>query len=553
MARALHQVLQEQIEGALLGLAQLELHAIHAQPQFLADVVIDVGSGFFRLRCAVLDFGHEAPRYGRKSARVGRNLALAAKQEQHLQEIGVYNVKSAGGRGARGNMTTAETEISPALQTGQIRPSFGEAFKVWLKIGCINFGGPAGQIAMMHRVLVDEKKWIDEPRFLHALNFCVLSPGPEAQKLATYIGWLLHGVRGGFAAGVFFVLPGAFVMLGLSLLYALGRGVPIVDGALFGIKAAVLVIVLEALIRIGKRALKTSVLLGIAGAAFIGIFFFAVPFPLIVIVAALVGYFVAQSSPAMMGLKDDVGVIAEPAPDRWRQALIASIVGLAVWWAPVALVAMALGGDHVLVTIGTFFSKLAVVSFGGAYALLAYMAQQAVETHHWMTAPELVDGLGLAETTPGPLILVTQFVGFLAAFRDAAPFSAITAGILGAAMTTWVTFTPSMLWIFAGAPFVEQLRGNRRLSGALAAITAAVVGVILNLTVWFALHVLFGQVTEKHAGPLRWFAFDPLALDLKASALAIIAGVLAFGLHRSLIEVVGVMAVLGVLMQLVLG
>jgi chromate transporter len=274
---------------------------------------------------------------------------------------------------------------------------------------------------------------------------------------------------------------------------------------------------------------------------------------LIVIVAALAGYFVAQSSPAMMGLKDDVGVIAAPAPDRWRQALIASIVGLAVWWAPVALAAVALGGDHVLVTIGTFFSKLAVVSFGGAYALLAYMAQQAVETHHWMTAPEMVDGLGLAETTPGPLILVTQFVGFLAGFRHAAPFSPVVAGVLGAAMTTWVTFVPSMLWIFAGAPFVEQLRANQRLSGALAAITAAVVGVILNLSVWFALHVLFGQVEEQHLGVLRWFAFDPLALDLKTTALAVIAAVLAFGLHRSLIEVVGVMAALGIAVRLLFG
>ena len=233
--------------------------------------------------------------------------------------------------------------------------------------------------------------------------------------------------------------------------------------------------------------------------------------------------------------------------------MIATLAGLAIWWAPVALAAATLGANHVLVSIGTFFSKLAVVSFGGAYALLAYMAQEAVETHGWMTAPEMVDGLGLAETTPGPLILVTQFVGFLAAFRDASPFSPVAAGILGAAMTTWVTFVPSMLWIFAGAPFVEQLRSNQRLSGALAAITAAVVGVILNLSVWFALHVLFGQVKEMHTGWLRWYAFDPLALDLRATALAAVAGVLAFGLHRSLIETVVVMAVLGIAVQLALG
>jgi chromate transporter len=445
---------------------------------------------------------------------------------------------------------------SPSTTTtpgGAVLPSFGEAFKVWFKIGCLSFGGPAGQIAMMHRVLVDEKKWVDEARFLHALNFCVLSPGPEAQKLATYIGWLLHGVRGGLAAGILFVMPGAFVMLGLSLAYALGRGIAIVDGALFGIKAAVLVIVIEALIRIGKRALKTWVLLALAGAAFIGIYFLAIPFPVIVIAAALIGFLVAQSSPALLGLKDDTGPLAAPAPDRWRQATIASLTGLLVWWAPVVLVAVALGPRHVLTDIGLFFSKLAVVSFGGAYALLAYMAQEAVATYGWMTAPEMVDGLGLAETTPGPLILVTQFVGFLAAYRDAAPFSPVAAGILGAALTTWVTFVPSMLWIFAGAPFVEQLRANRRLSGALAAITAAVVGVILNLSVWFALHVLFGRVTEIHFGPVRWFAFDPLALDLKTTALAAIAALLAFGLHRGLIEVVAIMAALGIAVRLTLG
>jgi chromate transporter len=450
-------------------------------------------------------------------------------------------------------MTMVDAPASPSPVTGgEAHPSFGEFFKVWLKIGCVNFGGPAGQIAMMHRVMVDEKRWIDEPRFLHALNFCMLLPGPEAQKLATYIGWLLHGVRGGLAAGVLFVLPGAFVMLALSLLYAYGRGFSVVDGALFGIKAAVLVIVLEALVRIGKRALKTWALLALAAAAYIGIFFFAMPFPLIVVAAGVVGFLVAQSSPGMLGLKADVGAVTKPPPGRWRQAVSAGAIGLVAWWAPVALAVLALGPKHVLVSIGTFFSKLAVVSFGGAYALLAYMAQEAVETQGWMTAPEMVDGLGLAETTPGPLILVTQFVGFLAAFREAAPFSPLVAGILGAAMTTWVTFAPAMLLIFAGAPFIEQLRANRRLSGALAAITAAVVGVILNLSVWFALHVLFGQVEEMRAGPLRWYAVDLWALDLKASALAVIAGVLAFGLHRGLVETVAVMAALGIAAQFII-
>src|SRR5436190_14945390 len=277
----------------------------------------------------------------------------------------------------QGEMIAARTEASP---------TFGEAFRLWFKIGCIKFGGPAGQIAMMHRMLVDEKKWIDEPRFLHALNFCMLLPGPEAQKLATYIGWALHGVRGGLVAGILFVVPGALVMLGLSLLYALGRGIAWIDGALFGIKAAVLVIVVEALLRIGRRALKTPLLYGLAGAAFLGIFFLNAPFPLIVAIAALIGWWVSRTSPAQVGLKDEAIVTAPPPPDRWRQFFVASIVGLIVWWAPVALVALALGPTHVLVTIGAFFSKLAVVSFGGAYALLVYMAQHAVETHDCMTS-----------------------------------------------------------------------------------------------------------------------------------------------------------------------
>jgi chromate transporter len=420
--------------------------------------------------------------------------------------------------------------------------AFSEALRVWLKIGCLGFGGPAGQIALMHRVLVDEKKWVDEARYLHALNFCMLLPGPEAQKLATYVGWLLHGVRGGLAAGILFVLPGALVMLAVSLLYVLGSGIPVIEGALFGIKAAVLVIVIEALLRIGRRALKTGLLYAIAALAFVGIFFLDLPFPAIVVAAALIGYFhVGGQAPHQ---------VAAPAPGRWRQFGAAVGVGLALWWAPVLLAAVALGPEHVLVDIGLFFSKLATVSFGGAYALLSYMAQEAVETYGWMTAPEMVDGLGLAETLPGPLIKVTQFVGFLAAWRDAAPFSPVAAGIIGSVMTTWVTFAVPMLLIFAGAPFVEQLRANHRLSGALTAITAAVVGVILNLTVWFALHVLFPGVEEMRAGPLRWYGFDPLAVDRWALALAAVAAALGFGLRRGLIEMVLVMAVLGVAVRL---
>lgn len=422
--------------------------------------------------------------------------------------------------------------------------AFADALRVWLKIGCLGFGGPAGQIALMHRILVDEKKWVEEQRYLHALNFCMLLPGPEAQKLATYVGWLLHGVRGGLAAGILFVLPGALVMLAVSLLYVLGSGIPVVEGALYGIKAAVLVIVVEALIRIGKRALKTGLLYAIAALAFVGIFFLDLPFPAIVLAAALIGYFHVHGQQPHQS--------APPAPDRWRQFGIAVGTGLALWWAPVLVVALVLGPGHVLVDIGVFFSKLAAVSFGGAYALLSYMAQEAVETYGWMTAPEMVDGLGLAETLPGPLIKVTQFVGFLAAWRDAAPYSPVATGVIGSVLATWVTFALPMLLIFAGAPFVEQLRANRRLSGALTAITAAVVGVILNLTLWFALHVLFPGVEESRAGPLRWYAFDPLAVDLWTLALAAVAAVLAFGLRRSLLEMVLAMAALGVAVRLLL-
>jgi len=432
--------------------------------------------------------------------------------------------------------------IMHATEQSPPKPSFGEAVRIWFKIGCLSFGGPAGQIAMMHRVVVDEKKWLPEPRFLHALNFCMLLPGPEAQQLATYIGWLMHGVRGGLAAGILFVLPGAVVMLALSLLYAYGRGIGVVDGALYGIKAAVLVIVIEALIRIGKRALKSAWLVAIAAAAFVCIYFLALPFPLIVAGAALIGFLTV---PRHGDAAADAEPTASRANGRLRHAAQAVGIGLTLWWLPVLIIALALGPQHVLVSVGLFFSKLAVVTFGGAYAVLAYMAQQAVEAHSWLSAPEMIDALGLAETTPGPLILVTQFVGFLAAFRDSAPFTPLIAGVIAAMLTTWVTFVPSIMWIFAGAPFIEELRGNKKLAGALAAITAAVVGVILNLSVWFALHVLFGTVTEMHTGIVRWYAFDPNALDKHVAILAVTAAILTFRFHRSLIEVIGVMALLG--------
>lgn len=445
-----------------------------------------------------------------------------------------------------------ETEHHPSsIAVG--RPGAAEALKTWFKIGCLSFGGPAGQIAMMHRVLVEEKKWIDEARYLHALNYCMLLPGPEATQLAAYVGWLMHGVKGGLAAGLLFVLPGALVMVGLSFAYVLARGLPLVEGALFGIKAAVLVIVLEAVLRIGRKALKTRLLLALAAAAFVAIFVFDLPFPLIVISAAAIGYGVAAIAPARLALSSVPPMRLQPGESRWRGALLAAGVGALLWLAPIAFAAAALGGDHVLVALGLFFSKLAVVSFGGAYALMAYMAQQVVEAHGWLSAREMVDGLGLAETTPGPLILVTQFVGFLAAFRFPAPFEPLPAALLGAVMTTWTTFVPSFVFIFAGAPFIEALRGNARLAGALSAITAAVVGVVLNLAVWFALHVLFARIAEMHTGPFRWYRLDPTSLDGAQAMLAAVAAVLAFGFQLGLVRIVLVMAALGLGWRLAFG
>ncbi len=311
--------------------------------------------------------------------------------------------------------TTVETRMTSG---GVAVPTFREAFAVWFKIGCLSFGGPAGQIATMHRILVDEKKWIDEPRFLHALNYCMLLPGPEAQQLATYVGWTLHGLRGGLAAGLLFILPGALVMLGLCFVYVLARGLPLVEGALYGIKAAVLVVVIEAIIRIGRRGLTSPLLFTLAAAAFVCIFILTLPFPLLVIAAALIGFFFARTAPAQLGLKLVDGPAAPVRAGRWRDAGVTAATWFVIWWAPVALAAIMLGPDHILVTLGVFFSKLAVVSFGGAYALLAYMAQQIVETYGWLRPDEVIDALGLAETTPGPLILVTQFVSFIAAWRN---------------------------------------------------------------------------------------------------------------------------------------
>ena len=406
----------------------------------------------------------------------------------------------------------------------------------------LSFGGPAGQIALMHRILVDEKKWIGEARFLHALNFCMLLPGPEAQQLATYIGWLLHRTKGGLIAGILFVLPGAVAIMALSLVYAAWGNVGPVAALFFGLKAAVLAIVFEAVHRIGRRALRSPASLALAAAAFVAIFLFDIPFPLIVLAAALLGYAAGRSGssafsggghgPGGAGIADGESALGEEVPDHARPNLSWSLrigaILLFLWLAPVAALLVWLGPDHVFSDIAVFFSQMAVVTFGGAYAVLAYVAQQAVDHYGWLQPGEMLDGLGMAETTPGPLIMVTQFVGFMGAARAETGLSPMLAGILGGVLTTWVTFVPCFLWIFLGAPFSERLRGNRALAAALAAITAAVVGVILNLALWFGLHVLFGQVREVRAAPVSLDVPVVSTLDWPALALTAAAMIALF-------------------------
>lgn len=417
-----------------------------------------------------------------------------------------------------------------------VRPTFREALAVWAKIGVASFGGPAGQIALMHRILVDERRWIGEKPFLHALNFCMLLPGPEAMQLATYVGWRLHGTLGGLAAGLLFVLPGALVVLALSIAYALYGQVPAVEAAFVGIKAAVLVIVVEALIKVAPRALRGPYDLVIAAASFVAIFFFAAPFPLIIAAAALAGYLHARAAPPPAP-----SPAAHPPPVPPTRTLKTAALWLAIWLAPLLLLPLLLGRGHVTADIALFFSKLAVVTFGGAYSVLAYMAQQAVETYGWLSPGEMLDGLGLAETTPGPLILVTEFVGFLAGYRfGGAP--ALAFGLLGAAVTLWATFAPCFLWIFAGAPYVERLTANPRLNGALAGVTAAVVGVILNLSLWFALHVLFAKVEAVQHGRLRLWAPDLSSLNLEVLLLTALAAVLLLGLRLGIVGTLAIAA-----------
>jgi len=430
-------------------------------------------------------------------------------------------------------------------------PSFREAFWVWLRIGFINFGGPAGQIALMHRMLVDERKWISETRFLHALNYCMLLPGPEAQQLATYIGWLLHRTWGSIVAGLLFILPGFVLMVAIAAAYVLYGDLGWMQGLLFGMQAATLAIVIEAVIRVGKKALKTRALWWLAGAAFVAIFALHLPFPLIVLAAALAGLAAARWAPRWLPPPpkagdedhDPVPAHAHPTQPAWTLKLL--FAGAALWGLPVLLLLLTLGAQHVYTQEAVFFSKMAVVTFGGAYAVLAYMTQQAVERYGWLAPAEMVQGLALAETTPGPLILVLTYVGFLGAHRDPGSLDPLLSGVLGATLSTWVTFVPCFLWIFLGAPYIERLRGNAQLNAALTGITAAVVGVILNLSIWFALHVLFRRVGDWQAGPLQLPLPNPASLDGAALLLGAGAMLAMLRFHLGLLKVLGVCALAG--------
>ncbi|RXH22647.1 chromate efflux transporter [Bradyrhizobium zhanjiangense] len=441
--------------------------------------------------------------------------------------------------------------------------SFNEAFRVWLRVASLSFGGPAGQIAVMHRILVEEKKWISEGRFLHALNYCMLLPGPEAQQLATYVGWLMHRTAGGLMAGGLFILPGIIAIMGLSYVYAAYGNVSFVEALFFGLKAAVLAIVVEAVVRVGKRALKNRIMIALAASAFIAIFFLAVPFPIIIIAAGIIGYAGARSgrpefAPAGHGHGGNNAAIdsmlGEAVPEHVRpntgRAIRVGALWLALWLVPVVALLAAFGQDNVFSQIALFFSKMSLVTFGGAYAVLAYVAQQAVEHYHWLKPHEMLDGLGMAETTPGPLIMVLQFVGFMAAYRDASGLSPMLAATFGGLLATWVTFTPCFLWIFVGAPYIERLRGNTGLAGALSAITAAVVGVILNLSIWFALHTLFRETVPVHAFP---FDFDRPVLtsvDVPALVLSIAAATAIFRFKLGMLTVLAGSSAAGVALRL---
>jgi chromate transporter len=436
--------------------------------------------------------------------------------------------------------------------------SLGEATRVWLRIGLLSFGGPAGQIALMHKILVDDKRWIGEDRFLHALNYCTLLPGPEAQQLATYIGWLLHGTRGGLIAGTLFILPGVFAILTLSIIYVTIGHVPLIAGIFLGLKAAVMALVVEAVLRVGRRALRSAIARSLAAVAFLSLFVFALPFPIVVIGAGLFGYVWTRTGRSGFGAGGHAaGVSDSPQPVIDDSTLFRATPGagrtgrlLAVWvplwFLPMAIAAALLGPHHLYVQAGMFFAGMAVVTFGGAYAVLAYVAQRVVVDFGWLTSVQMLDGLALAETTPGPLILVVQFVAFVAGYQA----FGMTGGVITAFIALWATFVPCFLWIFLGAPYVESLRHRKPLAGALAAITAAVVGVILNLAFWFALHALFAQ---SEAAPLPGTQLRlPVwaSINVPLAALTVLAMVLTFALRWGTSRSLLVMSAAGVALTL---
>ena len=446
------------------------------------------------------------------------------------------------------------------------RVSLGESFRTWCRVAALSFGGPAGQIAVMHRIIVDEKKWISEERFLHALNYCMLLPGPEAQQLATYIGWLMHRTIGGLMAGILFVLPGFISILALSIVYACYEDSSFVQALFFGLKPAVIAIVIAAVLRIGKRVLKNGTMVTLAATSFVAIFFFDIPFPILIVCAGLIGLVGSKVAPnrfdVIKGHDMGTGSAARSIlPDRaaadvdlqptLRRSIYVSAICLILWFGPLIGVSLIFGNSSVYFQEGLFFSKTAVVTFGGAYSVLAYIAQQAVEKYGWLRPGEMLDGLGMAETTPGPLIMVVQFVGFIGAYRDPGPFSPLIGGIVGSILTTWVTFVPCFLWVFLGAPYMERLRGNKQLNSALSAITAAVVGVVLNLAVWFSLHTLFGKVTTTNVMGLRLQVPEFATADTAACAIAILACLLTFYLKKGLAVTLSVSAASGVVLYLI--
>jgi len=439
---------------------------------------------------------------------------------------------------------------APESRPGSI--SFREAFRFWLKLGFISFGGPAGQIAIMHQELVEQKHWISEKRFLHALNFCMVLPGPEAQQLATYIGWLMHRTWGGIVAGVLFVLPSLFILIALSWIYLAFGNVPIVAGLFYGIKPAVTAIVVQAAHRIGSRALKNNMLWGIAAASFIAIFVLQLPFPLIVISAGLIGYIGGRIAPERFkggghggadksygaAIIDDDTPTPEHALFTWKKLLQVMVAGLLLWIIPMIALTLCYGWEHTLTQMGWFFTKAALFTFGGAYAVLPYVYQGGVENYHWLTGTQMIDGLALGETTPGPLIMVVAFVGFVGAYLKElfGPEHLFLAGAVGATIVTWFTFLPSFLFIFAGGPLIETTHNDIKFTAPLTAITAAVVGVILNLALFFGYHVLWPQGFDNH--------FDGIS-----ALIAIAAAIALFKYKRNVIHVIAACAVLGLLIK----